>query len=84
MPVWLSGYPMGSWVSTVVARYSFTRRGFCTFKPTAPEWLDVVASARQAVLNKSIPSHFTQLAIHSELVDLLTLCMGGGRILLNV
>lgn len=79
---WIDHACLAEWVSNGLMgehggrALQLQKEGFCTFKPTAPEWLDVVASARQAVLNKSIPSHFTQLAIHSELVDLLTLLYG--------
>ena len=52
------------------------QEGFCVFQPSDSEWLDLVATARQEAFLEFKSDALRQLAIHSELADLLTLLYG--------
>ena len=52
------------------------QQGFCIFRPSDPQWLSLVESARREASAGSGSLAFKQLATHSELTDLLTICYG--------
>ena len=52
------------------------QQGFCIFRPSDPHWLSVIETAHlEASAGSSSPA-LKQLAVHSELTDLLTICYG--------
>ena len=52
------------------------QQGFCIFRPSDPRWPSLIETAHREASARSSSPAFAQLATHSELTDLLTICYG--------
>ena len=79
---WIDHASLSAWVSRGLfgehggRALQLHQEGFCTFHPSASAWRSLVARAGQESLTNFDSPGLRQLAIHSELVDFLSLLYG--------